>query len=637
MSICGNIVKHTKEFVVLKSNGEFITVYIPEKYKFWLQRGDYIKCTCDTVDDVLIMNSKPIIILNKLTCPHEVLTRAFIVAVGLDFAEAASMAGHYLIYLKRTFDLQDDQLFEFLCYKFDHCNDYESMLTETPKIIAAPGELSVIRKFWTKLVFVRRLVLMGMNDDEIFEMRNLGYTYTQIYRHIRKYPFRIWAFNLDKAFEVSKFIGLPEANDKAHIIVAENYRVLKQHPKSKVLIPPVFHDIYGSEVREDKTILLDYQILAEYLLTRFIAESKQRLQRPILQYEVSGHLDNSQISAVQTALNNKVSCITGRAGSGKTTVIKEIHKILKDTEIVYILAFTGKAVSRIKEMFSEKEQKFIMTLHKFFEKAIFPTTLTVIVDEMSMVDGILFTRLTQYLVGKNVRYILVGDSNQLCPIEYGRPFDLTIKECPVTKLAVNHRQKNNLQVVLEDILNDTFELRKYKYPEFICKFNFPGIASLKKIIKSIAKLGFYIICPYNEETHIINKYCDELFGNGERFYVGQRVMFTKNHEDNIFNNSQGTVCDVNNSRIIIDTVLGKIEVTRDENAEFSTKFVKSAWCITVHKSQGSEYTNCLFFLPRMASFVTKAMIYTAFSRAKKCLFFVSCVSEDKFQVALKRE
>ena len=74
-------------------------------------------------------------------------------------------------------------------------------------------------------------------------------------------------------------------------------------------------------------------------------------------------LTDEQKAAIQGALDNPISIITGPAGSGKSSVIKCLVKNLKMRNITYaIVSFTGKAVSRLMEVLNSREPK---TIHRF--------------------------------------------------------------------------------------------------------------------------------------------------------------------------------------------------------------------------------------------------------------------------------
>lgn len=142
-------------------------------------------------------------------------------------------------------------------------------------------------------------------------------------------------------------------------------------------------------------------------------------------------------SALETLYTQRISVLTGSAGTGKTSALKVFLDCLEASEgklSAYLLAPTGKARVRL----SSKTKRKSFTIHQLLLKfdwflpeifvlrpqgggQVAPTT--VIVDECSMVPTDLFGVLLRAINLDMVqRLILVGDPNQLPPIGPGRPF-----------------------------------------------------------------------------------------------------------------------------------------------------------------------------------------------------------------------
>lgn len=173
-------------------------------------------------------------------------------------------------------------------------------------------------------------------------------------------------------------------------------------------------------------------------------------------------LTEEQRCAVLSAVSNPVTIITGEAGSGKTTVIKAIIRVLTTIRLLHCtrdvckdflcMAPTGKAA----RVFKDKTEQETYTIDSFminsnncdFVEKNFTTTPVIIIDEMSMVS-LRHTRVFQKIVGilrKNNdlkrhtcdykfetdepvidRVILIGDISQLPPIGAGDVFHDTIQ------------------------------------------------------------------------------------------------------------------------------------------------------------------------------------------------------------------
>jgi len=211
------------------------------------------------------------------------------------------------------------------------------------------------------------------------------------------------------------------------------------------------------------------------------------------------HLTNDQKLAVLKAIQYKFSLITGYPGTGKSTIIKEIVDHYNDNgQYVWLLAPTGTAIKDLKVKCKKTDDKFAGTIHRFLymiypEWMIYrskkkqqkePTTqeeiyktmddtyenpfAVFVIDESSMISFDLFTKLIDIFIKHNTKLILVGDNNQLPPIQVGRPFDCILKsdiEFPITYLeeikrtdkvilAKNIKKYMNNGLVIEDFDND---------------------------------------------------------------------------------------------------------------------------------------------------------------------------------------
>lgn len=167
----------------------------------------------------------------------------------------------------------------------------------------------------------------------------------------------------------------------------------------------------------------------------WIAALTKRFGAPVSDRERSA-FDEKQ-AALRTLFGQKLSILTGGAGTGKTSVLQVFVEELERTEgkqSLLLLAPTGKARVRL----ATKTKRNAMTIHQFLLKqdwlrkqtfALKPaggtqfSATTVIIDESSMIPIDLFGTLMKALdTGPLKRLILVGDPNQLPPIGPGRPF-----------------------------------------------------------------------------------------------------------------------------------------------------------------------------------------------------------------------
>lgn len=225
---------------------------------------------------------------------------------------------------------------------------------------------------------------------------------------------------------------------------------------------------YAKEIYSENgyAFLKDYYIAEENVAKKLLMLNKSynkkniNLDKKIADFEkeLSIVLSDEQKSAVKLAFDNRVCIITGGPGTGKTTIIKMLIKLLKYENLEFALcAPTGRAAKRITETTGEEAK----TLHRFLElgkveedsvNINYEVTRVkqdvVIVDEMSMVDVILMNYLAKALQEKT-RLILIGDSDQLPSVGPGSVLKdlIDCNEIPVQKLTEIYRQAAESQIV----------------------------------------------------------------------------------------------------------------------------------------------------------------------------------------------
>lgn len=155
--------------------------------------------------------------------------------------------------------------------------------------------------------------------------------------------------------------------------------------------------------------------------------------------------NQEQIAALEKLYTSRLSVLTGTAGTGKTTVIRSLVQGIKETEPRHdflLLAPTGKASLILRDRINDHNVT-VMTIHSFLmrkgwlNKNNFTMKVsggekhqasTVIIDECSMIEVMLFSTMLRALDMNNIeRLILVGDYNQLPPIGPGKIFFDLIK------------------------------------------------------------------------------------------------------------------------------------------------------------------------------------------------------------------
>jgi len=396
---------------------------------------------------------------------------------------------------------------------------------------------------------------------------------------------------------------------------------------------------------------------------------KKQLATPLInQLKVDPEIvtNQEQADAIAKVFEQPLSVLVGEAGTGKTTLISLlISHLIKQGVTYHVCSFTGKAVQRAMQVVSDKDVSIdpanFTTIHRLMlaKEHIFKF---LIIDEVSMVSMPLFYSLITKLKNHDIQVLMVGDPNQLEPIEWGHLLEVIVhaRSIPVIKLVTNHRQSNNgLLTNVRNILESKPALANEQFTIIPCANNdeiYGHVFGILQFIQASTPTDkVMVVCPYSFHLQRINTDMKEIlrnqsYGNldvtdkwGTNFKAGDRVMMTENI-DLIFNGDEGIIISINNSSVTVKWDRLDLTTQFSLNAEFdyedfslsllgsssskkakSSKMLQIAYGITCHKSQGSEWDGLIFVLPyhkRNSEFVNKRMVYTALTRAKKYCYVV---------------
>ncbi|MDO5039075.1 ATP-dependent RecD-like DNA helicase [Clostridium sp.] len=354
-------------------------------------------------------------------------------------------------------------------------------------------------------------------------------------------------------------------------------------------------------------------------------------------------LNNEQKDAVFNALGQNICIIKGKAGTGKTTIVKtilSIYKVINNSGIIDIVSFTGKAVNRI----SLEDIKGAQTIHKFLKlstnknknkKDIFKDTNLLVIDEAAMVDLELFYRLLKSVKNnENIKIVLLGDINQLNPIGYGNIFKELVKSKLIKVINLNKviRQSENSLILknAENILIKKKNWIKNKKNEF----EFYDISDKKEIRKqAVNKFKELMECGYDIKDivilnsqndgelgvnainrELVNEINNREYRDEKGFVVLDRVINIKNdYKKNVFNGEEGIVVEINLKNIVVEFNNKTIMYTFQEAQEM----LKLSYANTIHKMQGSEYKVVILLVDEKDKMLNRNLSYVAVTRAKE--------------------
>ncbi|MGV8151626.1 MAG: ATP-dependent DNA helicase [Candidatus Nanoarchaeia archaeon] len=318
----------------------------------------------------------------------------------------------------------------------------------------------------------------------------------------------------------------------------------------------------------------------------------------------------------------------GYAGTGKTTVSRYVMDKLGDLEAL-ACAFTGKAALRLREKGIEKARTIHSLIYDYdsYEKKfhlknnIFGDYF--LIDEASMLNHILWRDILKF----HKPVLLVGDPGQLEPIGD----DPGLMKTPDFVLSQIHRQAKDNGIIqfATDIRNKENIKNNYKNVEIKDYFSYEDL--------DIADI---IICGYNSTRCEINKKIREIKGYDEILNNGEQIIVLKNDSRiGVFNGQLLTIekiieecensiyarCSDSEDEILELNLnknqFGKLKLEEDKKQR-NIVYADYGYCITAHKSQGSEWNNVLVIDQQCKLWDAHRWRYTAITRASKNLTYI---------------
>lgn len=383
---------------------------------------------------------------------------------------------------------------------------------------------------------------------------------------------------------------------------------------------------------------------------------------------------DKQREAISLALSKGFLILTGGPGTGKTTTLKAIISLYEQRGMkVMITAPTGRAAKRIADLTGYPAKTIHRLLEVMYDKSgqlkfkhneQDPVSCDVmIIDEMSMVDTLLFESLLRALK-LSCRLIMVGDSDQLPSVGAGNILKDMIDSGRLTVVALNEIFRQAQQSC---IITNAHKIVNGEEPDlsrkdsdffFMQRLDAEGAAVTVTELCSRRLPDAYgysplddiqVLCPSRKGIlgsvemnkmlqRVLNppkKELSEVKGILFTFRDGDKVMQTKNNYDIVWkkDGENGTGIFNGDIGIIVKVKRGEGTVVIDFEgriAEYSLEMLEQlelAYAITVHKSQGSEFTAVI--IPLLGGFdklYYRNLLYTAVTRAKKMLIIVGSKS-----------
>lgn len=385
-------------------------------------------------------------------------------------------------------------------------------------------------------------------------------------------------------------------------------------------------------------------------------------------------LTDEQKEAVLSVPNNRITVITGSAGTGKTATIKLIKGILAGAGYQpVVLAPTGIASQRIApgegstihryaHIFDDRDIVFDSVNGLDEDKKEDKSREVIIVDEMSMITVPVFAKLLSATEGA-AAYVFVGDPNQLPPIGAGGVFQTLIElgntgieNIRTVRLSKVFRTTNSILTHAEAVINNQ-PIQEDENLKIIEAANWKEISikvveTIKELLNSGVKYeDIMVLSDKRGEgrtgTSLLNQVIrEQIFGIRTRDYKEGDIIiavrndyethgaFFKNraierytrtirHKDRptIFNGSVGVIKEIDeaNASVLIEYINPRVEARY--NLEELDWYIEHGYAITVHKAQGGQ-AKYVIFAALEPDKISREKLYTALTRSQDKVYLV---------------
>lgn len=468
-------------------------------------------------------------------------------------------------------------------------------------------------------------------------------------------------------------------NTKCNANVIYNY-IIKNYTQAKdikdLIVPTVLNNkelFYYDEETKDLAILNTY--LGECQIANLSVDKNE--EPHILDIDWKSykdlddfHLTDEQLGALENFCNYDFTILCGKSGSGKTSTMKALVKLMEDNDMSYsLLSPTGSASLRLKE----QTHRPASTIHRKVLRDGKINSDVIIVDEMSMVSLDVFVMLINAISNKDCKIVLCGDDSQLPSISKGKVFNDLIESNKVPKTILTKVFRydtnggafvgENIRLGRQFLNNEKVKVKgniynicgNYKFVQTENIFE-NVISEYKSLLKKYKPNEIMILSAYNIGdcgTYKLNQTIEDEYNppkanektlsykiNGVKinFRVGSRVVNTKNNynalpldsfkeiqksngklteEDvrvtELFNGQIGVVAEVQDDYLVCQFDEELIVIDKHK---LNTLLLARA--ISIHRSQGSEYKAVINIIsPQQSRNLSKNLLYVSDTRAKE--------------------
>ncbi len=383
-------------------------------------------------------------------------------------------------------------------------------------------------------------------------------------------------------------------------------------------------------VRHKNHLYLQKNWALETLLLQNVSRLLKPMQSPAVQLPTN--LQPAQATAIHKALGQQLSIFTGGPGTGKTFTATCFIRLLATNKFrVRIAAPTGKAAAHLENalraqgLLPEGLDCESTTLHRLLKLSPSMQRLSdpehiradlVVVDEASMLDASLMLHLFQ-AVGPGTRLLLLGDPDQLPPVDGGSVF------ADLAEL-IGSRLERSMRTADDKLLQMAQAVRAGKRPEISLVSCDEFLRSLHQHIPHTTLDPLHCLQQHSRSRILtalrqgpfgadaLNQRLLSLLGTSQPI----PILITQNDpKRELYNGTTGVLIN-NTAHFLIHNELYSFP-------EITLPRYELAFCLSVHKSQGSEFDDVFALFPPGSEQFGREALYTAVTRAKKRVTVVS--------------
>lgn len=430
---------------------------------------------------------------------------------------------------------------------------------------------------------------------------------------------------------------------------------------------------HGVSLKEDNGYVYidEYVEHSVYILRKLLQISsvgnggQEQLNRQYLKSLEAGSMDHAKMTALESAfVGSKVMAIYGAAGTGKTTLMNYLSKLM-DGRSKLFLTKTHTALENLKRRIDSPGSDSDFSSIDSIARSTAPLSFDLIfIDECSTIDNRTFVKVLQKL-GEDTLLILAGDTYQIESIDFGNWFFYAKGILPkrsIVELTSNWRTQD----ALIQGLWDEVRFRNSKITERLV-IDGPFSENISKKIFERRDDDEVVLClNYDGKFGLnsINGYFQDanpapsFFWQEWRYKVGDPILFNESKRfPRLYNNLKGKIVDIGQEddsicfTIDVNILLTALDARNSEfewisSDECSTRIrfrvydndggtteeerelarmrsvvpFQLAYAVSIHKAQGLEYDSIKIIIPNSNSeSISHGIFYTAITRTKKNL------------------